>query len=207
MSLVVAAASVRHGAWLCLLLSWVCLLLPVPGLARLLGVPLALIAFVLALAVIFRAGLGAGWLLLLMSLFVTPLIFVSGIWLLHFLGLSKAPAPHDSFSAIYEEAGTLAPVSALDLLLAYEHDVADANRRYQGRRLWVVSSIQSIDASARGEPILRLGEPGAVSSVRAVGLEAALTMEMRPGQTVELICTGAGDIVGVPRLSDCQLAR
>lgn len=153
-----------------------------------------------------RAQRGAGLLVVLTAVVLSPLLFLLGAMLQAWLGLGPAPLSGFLLQPGRENGG-VQQVTALNMLAAYEFNVDDANAAFRGQRLQVQGQVQSVDGNARGLPIVRLGDPGGLVSVRAVGLDAASVANLRQGQVIELICTGAGDVVGTPRLSECRLTR
>lgn len=67
------------AAWICLAIAWVTFLVPFPGIGLLIGWPLNLVAFVLAIVAMSKLGAGAGIWALLASLVVSPIIYFIGV--------------------------------------------------------------------------------------------------------------------------------
>jgi hypothetical protein len=67
------------AAWICLIIAWVGFLAPLPGTSWIIGWPLNLVAFVLAIVVIARAGARAGIFPLLSSLIISPIVYFIGL--------------------------------------------------------------------------------------------------------------------------------
>lgn len=89
-----------RAAWITLALTWVCFLVPFPGLGLFIGWPLNLVAFILAIVAMGSGGAMKGLFQLLGSLIVSPIVYVIGLALFGWL-LSK-----DSYEDYRTRTGT-----------------------------------------------------------------------------------------------------
>ncbi|MGE8250453.1 MAG: hypothetical protein ACN6PO_14695, partial [Stenotrophomonas bentonitica] len=60
-------------------IAWLCFLIPFPGLGLILGWPLNLVAFILAVVAMAKGGAGKGIAQLLLSLVASPLVYLVGV--------------------------------------------------------------------------------------------------------------------------------
>lgn len=99
------------------------------------------------------------------------------------------------------------PVTSNELFAAYEANEIAADEKYKGKKLLVTGTVASIDKDAFGGLNLQLATPNMFSSTmcRMERSEKAKHMELRKGETVKLLCTGRGMILGSPSLDDCVL--
>ena len=67
------------AAWVCLIVAWVCFILPIPGIGIFIGWPLNLVAFILAIVAMSQQGASAGIFQLLASLIVSPILYWLGL--------------------------------------------------------------------------------------------------------------------------------
>lgn len=67
------------AAWICLILAWLMFMMPIPGPGLLVGWPLNLAAFILAIIAMGKHGARAGVLQLIASLVVSPFMFFYGV--------------------------------------------------------------------------------------------------------------------------------
>jgi len=129
-------------------------------------------------------------------------------------------AGHEGASAIPALARRAAPpaatvrnsahaqeIAAADLLAAYAHDAADADRRFKERSLVVTGVVRSVDRDYEGNILVRLGTGDAYDTVNArlaTRNDPSLT-SVNKGQEVALLCVGRGAILGAPSFSGCFL--
>ena len=66
------------AAWICLAIAWLMFLVPMPGTGLLIGWPLNLVAFVLAIVAMSTHGAQGGIWQLLASLVVSPVMYLIG---------------------------------------------------------------------------------------------------------------------------------
>ncbi|WP_353980947.1 hypothetical protein [Salinicola endophyticus] len=90
------------AVWALLIVTWLCFLVPLPGLGVFVGWPLNLVAFIVAIVVITRGRTGMGITQLIVSLIVSPVIYFIG------LGILGAAFHDDSAKASFEY-GQLTP--------------------------------------------------------------------------------------------------
>ena len=111
------------AAWVCLAIAWVAFLVPFPGLGLLVGWPLNLVAFILAIVAMSKMGAGAGLWQLLASLLASPVIYFIG-WAVLF-GMAgtghshstsgsaaQSSAPHASAALVTQPQASASPAPA-----------------------------------------------------------------------------------------------
>lgn len=106
-----------RAAWITLALTWVCFLVPFPGLGLFIGWPLNLVAFILAIVAMGSGGAMKGLFQLLGSLIVSPIVYFIGLALFGWL-LSK-----DSYEDYRTRAGSTVQAAALDAALPPPQDM------------------------------------------------------------------------------------
>jgi hypothetical protein len=119
------------------------------------------------------------------------------------LGVGSAAAP-DAAGA----PGTPVRITAAGLLSAYQHDPTGADRIYKQKRVAVTGEVTAVPTrDFRGNVMLRLGMPDVLESVRATlaGSSSSVAVMVGKGQTISMVCTGEGALIGSPILRDCVL--
>ena len=199
-----------RAAWICLVIAWVCFLIPLPGSGLFVGWPLNLAAFILAIVGMAKHGALGGLFQLLASLIVSPLVYLFG-WIFLLGGLSAmsalennghADSPHE-----IDRAADASPreVDVSTLATAYRDDATAADWLYEGSALRVSGRIERITRDAIDKPMLKLTDRGA-GPVRAKDLSAEALAGLSPGQSIVLDCTGAGVESGEPVLEACSVS-
>ncbi|MEO7033109.1 MAG: hypothetical protein ABI548_04660 [Polyangiaceae bacterium] len=97
-------------------------------------------------------------------------------------------------------------VSAAALLTAYQANEVAADNKYKKRKLAVTGTVAAISKDVFDHAFLSLASSNQFESVTAKGLDPIKLAEMNKGDSVSLICTGAGMVIGAPILDDCVLA-
>lgn len=77
-----------RAAWICLAIVWVTFIVPIPGIGLFIGLPLNLVAIILAILAMSKLGTGAGLWQLLAALIVSPIIYIVGVTV--FVGMLNA---------------------------------------------------------------------------------------------------------------------
>ncbi len=106
-----------------------------------------------------------------------------------------------------QETARPATVSVEGLYAAYHANEVDADNRYKGKRLLVTGVVQSIDKTAFNDIQVSFETPNRFMPVRATARdsEAGKVGALSKGQTVTVVCTGSGMIIGNPTLKDCTI--
>ncbi len=200
------------AAWLMLGIAWLCFLIPFPGLGMLLGWPLNMVAFILAVVAMAKGGAGKGIAQLLLSLVASPLVYLVGVVV--FAGTVSAigqPALDAQANAGKgrQQDITIAPVvpveiSARQLYRDYEANEVAADVLYKGKRLLITGEVASIQTDLMDKPQVQL-KAGSVDQVMISGLSREEAGALGKGDTVLAACTGNGMILGSPMTRDCEL--
>jgi uncharacterized protein YecT (DUF1311 family) len=100
------------------------------------------------------------------------------------------------------------PVDATRLFDDYKANEVSADNSYKGRQLAVAGVVQSINKDFSDDTYLALATANEFMPVHAdlqqrfIGQAASLVK----GQSITVICTGSGMVVGSPILKDCAIA-
>lgn len=201
--------------WLCLVLGWGVLLLPIPLVSTLLGFGLELVAFILAIMLIVRQRKLHGVLGLLASVVITPIVYLVGIVVLAAaLSAAGGESTRQAGGKDASQSATQAPATAAEevieiaapaLQAAYEKNEIAADQQYKGKPLRVTGVVNSIDSDMDDEPVVVLVGDGYFSNVRAAGVAKDVAATLGKGQSVTLRCTGDGEILGSPSLANCTI--
>jgi hypothetical protein len=200
------------AAWLILGIAWLCFLIPFPGLGIFLGWPLNLVAFILAVVAMAKGGAGKGIAQLLLSLVVSPLVYLVGVVV--FAGAvsaisqpaldAKAPADKGSQQDIAITPVAPVEITARQLYRDYEANEVAADVLYKGKRLLISGEVAAIQADLFDEPQVLL-KAGSVEQVMISGLSREAAGALSRGDAVLAACTGNGMILGAPVTRDCEL--
>lgn len=205
-----APSAAPKAAWICLVIAWVCFLVPIPGIGIFVGWPLNLAAFILAIVAMAKRGAMGGILQLLASLIVSPIFYFIGLAVLAgTIGATAEAGKREKVAtaAVAPLANRVADALAVDasgLHAAYGENEVAANQMYKGKLLRVSGVVEAIDSGIGDEPNVRLSA-GGFDSVLVKGLPSATAAGLTKGQRITLVCNGAGEIVGSPVLDDCVL--
>lgn len=97
-------------------------------------------------------------------------------------------------------------VSGAELSKAYSANEVAADRAYKGKTLFVTGKIASINSGIGGAPYFvlgtQIGSPQAKIQKDFIDFAASA----KKGESVQLVCSGNGAILGAPMLSDCKPA-
>ncbi|WP_201604217.1 OB-fold protein [Psychrobacter immobilis] len=100
---------------------------------------------------------------------------------------------------------TAIPVTATELYNAYDSNEVGADKQYKGKLLQISGTIESIDSGISDQAVLQLGTGEMFMSVSAEGddnfTDTASTLSK--GQQVNLLCRGAGEVIGMPFVDEC----
>jgi hypothetical protein len=199
-----------RAAWICLVIAWLCFLIPIPGSGLFVGWPLNLAAFILAIVGMAKHGAPGGLFQLLASLIVSPLVYLFG-WIFLLGGLSAmSTLENNGYADSAHEIDRAADASPREvdvntLARAYRDDAAAADWLYKDAALRVSGRIASIGRDASDKPMLKLTDRG-VGPVRAKNLSDEAVAGLSRGQSISLDCTGAGEESGEPVLEACSVS-
>lgn len=202
------------AAWICLIIAWVLFLLPIPGVGMFVGWPLNLVAFILAIVVMTRGLTGKGLIPLIASLVVSPIIYFVGLAVLASAAIGgdaykdyKARA--EAANAVKTEqaapAADAIKITARELFKAYSANEVAADSKFKGKPIEITGVVESISSDITDEPVVQLAGGEMFQMVHANGLDTATAAGLSKGQEITLACTGAGEVIGMPALSDCSL--
>ncbi|WP_408951441.1 OB-fold protein [Lysobacter sp. Hz 25] len=199
-----------RAAWICLAIAWIAFLLPIPGIGVFIGWPLNLVAFILAIVAMSKRGALGGLWQLLASLIASPIVYFIGLAI--FAGVvgaageagrqAKVDAPKAEISAAATaDAITL---DAATLHQAYEANEIAADQQYKGKLLRINGTIADVASDVSDDPLVSL-RVSDFESVHAKGLAKDVAASLSKGQSITLTCTGDGEVIGTPVLSNCTL--
>lgn len=98
-------------------------------------------------------------------------------------------------------------VTATELFNAYQANEAAAQQQYGDRPLLVTGVVNSIDLDFRDKPVVQLRTPNEFMSAGASLTEAsqAKASGLAKGQSITLLCSGIGEVIGTPQLRECEI--
>lgn len=202
------------AAWICLIIAWVLFLLPIPGVGMFVGWPLNLVAFILAIVVMTRGLTGKGLIPLIASLVVSPIIYFIGLAVLAGAAVSgdaykdykaRAEAANAAKTEQAAPAADAIKITARELFKAYDANEVAADSKFKGKPIEVTGVVESISSDIADEPVVQLAGGEMFQMVHANGLDTVTAAGLSKGQEITLACTGAGEVIGMPSLSDCSL--
>lgn len=208
------------ATWVCLGLTWLLFVLPIPGAGLFVGWPLNLVAFILAIVVMTRGRTVAGLIPLIMSLVVSPIIYFVGLAI--FAATVSGGAAYSDYkeraaaaasgsqaaTAEYSDAAQVPEVIEVDartLYRAYDANEVSADQVYKGKRLAVTGTVESIDKDFMDGIYVQISTGEMFSSVHAQGLPENIAASLSKGQRITVECTGGGLMLGSPMLDECEL--
>lgn len=202
------------ATWICLIIAWVLFLLPIPGVGMFVGWPLNLVAFILAIVVMTRGLTGKGLIPLIASLVVSPIIYFIGLAVLAGAAVSgdaykdykaRAEAANAAKTEQAAPAADAIKITARELFKAYDANEVAADSKFKGKPIEITGVVESISSDIADEPVVQLSGGEMFQMVHANGLDTATAAGLSKGQEITLACTGAGEVIGMPSLSDCSL--
>lgn len=100
---------------------------------------------------------------------------------------------------------TAIPVTATELYSAYDSNEVGADKQYKGKLLQISGTIESIDSGFSDQAVLQLGTGEMFMNVSAEGDDnfTNTASTLSKGQQVNLLCHGAGEVIGMPMVDDC----
>lgn len=100
---------------------------------------------------------------------------------------------------------TAIPVTATELYNAYDSNEVGADKQYKGKLLQISGTIESIDSGISDQAVLQLGTGEMFMSVSAEGDDnfTNTASTLSKGQQVNLLCRGAGEVIGMPFVDEC----
>lgn len=98
-------------------------------------------------------------------------------------------------------------VSAARLFKDYDANEVSADDAYKGRRLQVSGVIASIDKDMFDHVVVHLVGASRYQTVSATMLpsEKSAAARLSKGNTMDVVCVGAGKIITDPQLDDCSI--
>ena len=69
----------------------------------------------------------------------------------------------------------------------------------------ITGAVESISSDFSDEPVVQLSGGEMFQMIHAKGLDKAVAAGLSKGQEITLACTGDGEVVGMPSLSNCSL--
>jgi hypothetical protein len=96
-------------------------------------------------------------------------------------------------------------VSAVALGDAYEANSVAADMRFKGQRLRITGDVHSISTDIFDHAVIELQSSQFLSPQATLAdSHKSRAAQIRTGQVVTLLCTGAGDVMKMPMLKDCS---
>jgi hypothetical protein len=119
----------------------------------------------------------------------------------------QASAP-PSFLARLFGRDEVRAVPASDIIAAFREDKESARQLYGAEPIRVSGVVLSVSRDTRNGERINIGDASDVTgaSIRLADGAADAARGLRPGQPVSFICSGLGELLGVPQLLDCRPA-
>lgn len=205
-----------RAAWALLFITWICFLIPIPGLG-LVGWPLNLAAFILAIVAMAKGGAMKGLFQLICSLVASPLVYFVGLAIMGgAMNIAGHQAADRSAAGSVQPSGTASAndtgaessevisVSAATIFRAYDGNEVAADGKYKGKRLLIAGTVDSIQSDLMDDPVVQLSA-GTFQWVQLHGLSQQDAAALSKGQQISALCVGQGELIGFPSAADCQL--
>lgn len=198
------------AAWLMLGIAWLCFLIPFPGLGIVVGWPLNLVAFILAVVAMAKGGAGKGIVQLLLSLIVSPLVYFVGVVVFAgAIGAMSQPsaeirADQDSATETATAQAAAVEVAARQLYLDYQANEVAADVLYKGKPLLIAGEVAMIQTDLLDQPQVHL-KAGPIEQVTISGLSKDEAAGLSKGDALIVACMGNGMVLGSPVTRDCEL--
>ncbi|NWB92317.1 OB-fold protein [Pseudomonas agarici] len=111
-----------------------------------------------------------------------------------------APAPATEEIKVYASSKIAAD---------YEENTVAADMLYKGKRVGITGKIQDINTSFMGDPYLILNAKNQFNAPHAEFEKSQLEAmaKLKKGQSVNMVCTGKGDVAKTPVFKECELAK
>ena len=196
------------AGWVLVAVAWLCFLIPFPGLG-IFGWVLNFVAFIIAIVVIAKGRTLPGIVQIAATVIASPIVYFIGLAIFAAVVTGSAESARVATEQATEQKmaeGPVEAVSARDLFAAYETNEVAADQRFKGKVIEVTGRIEGIDQDFSDQPLVRLDSGDMIRSVQAGGLDASIAATLSKGSEVTLVCIGAGEVVGTPRLDECRVS-
>ena len=119
----------------------------------------------------------------------------------------NAPRPRAAPKPPPDPATSAIPVTAGQLFTDYQGNEVAADNKYKDKALLVSGTVQSIDKDFMDDIIVSLTTANMFMPVRANldDSEKSKAASLSKGQTIKVLCTGGGMVIGNPQLRDCTI--
>jgi len=117
---------------------------------------------------------------------------------------STAAAEVANAADVAVPAGNALEVSTATLFQDYQDNEIAADAKYKGKALVVSGTIEAIASDFSNKPIVQLSA-GSFGQVHASDLPLDVAAGLKKGQKITLACTGGGEMLSFPMLSDCTV--
>lgn len=96
-------------------------------------------------------------------------------------------------------------ISASELFKEYEKNEVRADQYYKGKQLLVTGKVESISSNLFDEPEVNLKTSSFFGfvNVEFKSSQKNRVLDLDKGQSIQILCTGAGEVLGFPMLTDC----
>lgn len=98
-------------------------------------------------------------------------------------------------------------IGAPELYAAYDANEAGAQARFDGKRLQVTGTIESVALDVTDDAVIHLESANKYQTVSAKMADEskAAASRLSKGETVTVTCDSVMEVIGIPILSDCRL--
>ncbi|MBO9552068.1 hypothetical protein [Pseudomonas sp.] len=110
---------------------------------------------------------------------------------------------------MFDNCKILSTYHSVQIAASYEEDTAKADMRFKGKRVEVSGEVTDINTDFLGYPYLEMvgTNPGYGPQFKFAKSDALVVATVKKGSTVQLNCTGRGNIAETPIFEDCKMAN
>lgn len=96
-------------------------------------------------------------------------------------------------------------VTADEMVATYKGNEIAGDEKFKGKKIQITGEVDRIDSDLADDPVVMLAAKDSLLGVRLEGLSKAAAAKLAKGSKVTLLCKGAGEILGSPRLEGCTV--
>ena len=97
-------------------------------------------------------------------------------------------------------------VTSAEYYKKYQENEVAADNLYKGKKILITGKVESINKDVADDVYVNLSGDGEISfDVQCYLSEPGKAAELKKGQTITILGTGEGMVIGFPQLKDCTL--
>ncbi|HDR0997909.1 OB-fold protein [Pasteurella multocida] len=112
---------------------------------------------------------------------------------------------NDSGESLIAEKLAIVNATADELLVEYSANELRADKKFKGKEIFIKGTVSAIKSDVRDEPYVEIKTKHRfyTPQARFIKSEEDKVIELNKGDKLKLFCKGAGELAGIPLLSDC----